>query len=62
MQTNKTVVSIVPIGPGFYEYGPRNSHIKIIDTGNTYQARVSRVGARNLSLTSVPGNPHIIKV
>lgn len=61
MQANKTDVSIVPIGPGFFKYCPRNSHIKIIETGNMYQARVSRVEARNLSLTSIPGNPYIIK-
>lgn len=60
MQT--TDVSIVPIGPGFFKYGPRNSHIKITTTENTCQVRVSRVEARNLSLTSFPGNLYIIKV
>lgn len=62
IQTNKTEVSIVPTGPGFFSYGPRKSHIKLTDTGNTYQVRVSRVEVRKLSLTSFPGNPYIIKV
>lgn len=62
IQTNKTEVSIVPIGPGFFNYDPRKSHIKLTDTGNTYQVRVFRVEVRKLSLTSFPGNPYIIKV